>query len=108
MMVINEIYTFEIREKIDLDGAMIYNLIVQWIGEDHLFISFYILNVIFGAIAYKLGFAKIAAFKIDIRLCDVVDWNVHRLHFQLAWLADHRNVDHHFNRIGHLSLPLIS
>lgn len=58
MMVINEIYTFEIREKIDLDGAMIYDLIVQWIGEDHLFISFYILNVIFGAIAYKLGFAR--------------------------------------------------
>lgn len=41
-----------------MGSGIIYQLIERYIGEDYLFVSFYILNVIFGAISYKLGFAR--------------------------------------------------
>ena len=41
-----------------MGSGIVYQLIEQYIGEDKLFASFYILNVIFGVIAYKLGFAR--------------------------------------------------
>lgn len=41
-----------------MDSGFIYDLIVHYIGEDRLFVSFYVLNIIFGVISYKLGFAK--------------------------------------------------
>lgn len=41
-----------------MGSGIVYQLIEQYIGEDKLFVSFYILNVIFGVIAYKLGFAR--------------------------------------------------
>lgn len=46
------------KETIDLGSGIVYQLIERFIGEDYLFVSFYILNVIFGVIAYKLGFAR--------------------------------------------------
>lgn len=41
-----------------MDSGFIYDLIVHYIGEDHLFVSYYVLNIIFGIISYKLGFAR--------------------------------------------------
>ncbi|HLR80337.1 MAG TPA: YlaH-like family protein [Bacillota bacterium] len=37
---------------------MIYDFIVNHFGSEHLYAIFYILNLIFAAIAYELGFAK--------------------------------------------------
>ncbi|WP_188454524.1 YlaH-like family protein [Virgibacillus oceani] len=36
----------------------IFDLIVDNYGTDHVFLIFYVLNLIFGAIAFKLGFAR--------------------------------------------------
>lgn len=41
-----------------MGSGIIHHYIVEYIGEDHLFMSFYILNIIFGIISYKLGFAR--------------------------------------------------
>jgi len=41
-----------------LGSGIVHSLIVKYIGEDHLFTSFYILNIFFGIISYKLGFAR--------------------------------------------------
>lgn len=41
-----------------LGSGFIHDLIVHYIGEEHLFVSFYILNLLFGIISYKLGFAR--------------------------------------------------
>lgn len=41
-----------------MGSGIIHNLIVEYIGEDYLFWSFYVLNVLFGIISYKLGFAR--------------------------------------------------
>lgn len=43
---------------INLSTGIFYELIEHYIGANHLFVSFYILNLIFGIVAYKLGFAK--------------------------------------------------
>ncbi|HEX6595267.1 MAG TPA: YlaH-like family protein [Bacillota bacterium] len=37
---------------------MIYEFLVNNFGSDHLYAIFYVLNLIFAAIAYELGFAK--------------------------------------------------
>src|SRR5690554_3869377 len=38
--------------------GIVHTLIIEYIGMDKLFISLYILNLIFGIIAFKLGFAR--------------------------------------------------
>lgn len=43
----------------DSNKSAIFELLVSsQYGTDHIFTVFYVLNLIFGAIAYKLGFAK--------------------------------------------------
>lgn len=37
---------------------MLFEYIINNFGEDHVYLTFYVLNLIFAAIAYKLGFAK--------------------------------------------------
>lgn len=37
---------------------MIFDYIIKNFGEDNLYMIFYVLNLIFAAIAYKLGFAR--------------------------------------------------
>lgn len=37
---------------------MLFEYILNNFGEDHVYLIFYVLNLIFAAIAYKLGFAK--------------------------------------------------
>ena len=39
-------------------GSIIFNFIVDTFGTDHIYLTFYILNLIFSIIAYKLGFAR--------------------------------------------------
>ena|SRR5699024_3005079 len=39
-------------------GSVIFNVVKDTFGIDYLFFILYVLNLIFGAIAYKLGFAK--------------------------------------------------
>src|SRR5690625_7077371 len=59
MMIIGKIYLSNNYEgTINLSTGIFYGLIEQYIGSDHLFVSIYILNLIFGIISYKLGFAK--------------------------------------------------
>ena len=41
-----------------MSSGIFYQLIIEFIGVDKLFISFYILNFIFSIIAYKFGFAR--------------------------------------------------
>lgn len=41
-----------------MESGFFYDLIVHYIGQEHLFVSFYVLNLIFGIISYKLGFAR--------------------------------------------------
>lgn len=41
-----------------MGSGFFHDLITHYIGEDHLFVSFYVLNIIFGVISYKLGFAR--------------------------------------------------
>lgn len=38
--------------------GIVHSLITEYLGIDKLFITLYILNVIFGAISFKLGFAR--------------------------------------------------
>ncbi|GGB44816.1 hypothetical protein F3157_06885 [Virgibacillus dakarensis] len=38
--------------------SFIFNLIEDNYGTDHIFLTLYVLNLIFGAIAFKLGFAR--------------------------------------------------
>jgi|SRR5690625_3115261 len=40
------------------DNSLIFNFIVDNFGTDNIFLIFYIINVIFSVIAYKLGFAR--------------------------------------------------
>ena len=39
-------------------NSIIFNFIVDQFGTNHIFWIFYVLNVIFSIIAYKLGFAR--------------------------------------------------
>lgn len=41
-----------------VEFSFIFNLIVDNFGTDHIFWIFYVLNVVFSIIAYKLGFAR--------------------------------------------------
>jgi len=38
--------------------SLIFNFIVDHYGTDHIFWTFYVINIIFSVIAYKLGFAR--------------------------------------------------
>lgn len=38
--------------------SILFNFIVDHFGTDHIFWTFYVLNLIFSIIAYKLGFAR--------------------------------------------------
>lgn len=49
---------FHNRERIRLGSGIFHDLIVRYIGEDHLFVSYYVINLFFGIISYKLGFAR--------------------------------------------------
>lgn len=48
----------ENEEKITVGSGFVYDLIVHYLGEDHLYVSYYVLNLLFGIISYKLGFAR--------------------------------------------------
>lgn len=38
--------------------SVIFNYVMNTFGIDHLFLILYVLNLVFGAVAFKLGFAK--------------------------------------------------
>lgn len=42
----------------DSNFNLIFNWILETYGPDHMFWTLYVLNLIFGSIAYKLGFAR--------------------------------------------------
>lgn len=42
----------------ETDFALLFNFIVDHFGTKHIFWTFYVLNLIFSVIAYKLGFAR--------------------------------------------------
>ncbi|MBO1003556.1 YlaH-like family protein [Pseudogracilibacillus auburnensis] len=42
----------------DTDFGLIFNFIVNTFGTEYVFWTFYVLNLIFSVIAYKLGFAR--------------------------------------------------
>ena len=39
-------------------GSVLFDFIVDNFGTDHIFWTFYVLNLIFSILAYKLGFAR--------------------------------------------------
>lgn len=42
----------------EASSSFVFDLVLNSIGVDHIFLILYILNVIFSALAYKLGFAR--------------------------------------------------
>ncbi|MFD2628253.1 YlaH-like family protein [Oceanobacillus kapialis] len=42
----------------DTSFSLLFDLYVDNFGTDHIYVTFYLLNLLFGAIAFKLGFAR--------------------------------------------------
>ncbi|WP_042223914.1 YlaH-like family protein [Oceanobacillus manasiensis] len=42
----------------DTSFSILFDMYIEYFGTDNIYLSFYLLNLIFGAIAFKLGFAR--------------------------------------------------